>query len=1003
MQYGTNTGATSNREDNYANYTNNNIDVISVQGQYTTDDPNQLYIDRAKFNEAVDKGIFPELNGLLGLINNINYWATFNNFSRDSQTGSDLSKEKREREYVDDIFTYSDVEYESPEDDPGFKKRYEENVYNLAGSHGYGNEPISYLTRLAQYQSNSFEYLLKRKLSLLNASQLRDYIIPRGDKLKQAYIRWDALVCLFNEYLIPRSDKGQPIFIVADRIYDIHDQVSKVDPLLYAPISNYSKVGENVIYDFSCDANVCILPHQFGEKEVEGVTIDSLGLEATFGYTPNLSVFATDYLISIYKKERIYTYNNKFITIGNGTLEGRPSESELIDSDRFRRIGSIFLNVNMLTEIAEKNEDNEDYTLGQFINDIWKKVNKVCPNHNFVLTDDKESNTLFIIDLPVDNTELPTDFHEFIPFSNKNILRSFDYTSNIPSALSSTIAIQSQSPRSIRDIDGVTFAAFNKSIKNRIFSNDASSEIEKTKAQLKSEQSKIISRQHQLRSILLTFTNSFFKNIKYADTEKSLIGEGNITGMLKEYQKNASYMSISFTDTNSFNSVIPLEFSATLDGISGMVIGNIFKIQKDRLPKAYKNSNIGFILFNEEQSITAGGDWTTNISGKMTILPEKKISIKGITIEIPTKKDAILMQEPVVSSNSTEDLLAGQNLVSNISDAVVGDVVYLKAMKDNSPSRPKGISDSPTGAFTAFNVTDQDSIGYAFVRSEPYVNNERGGILDDFYSDNSLGAFDSWNKKDAPISKFGSKGWASEALGKVVAVDPNDPNYIPGREDPNSDNQHIEYPPGEGKAIIHYKNNRVQLLLQSQKLHVTQYTDFQDHIYVYFTYDKSATSHFNSKLGTLGNFYAIKVDSQKKPIEYTKGFRNRVKFVDDIPLVVKGNDHFVLIPKEDMTTHQHIWYNIQFSTEASEIFNPGWTLGQVRDSADNLNYTYIDTNGADTQSNIPALDTKLPLDEYSAIYNCWMHFSILATTQESAAQLFILEEKQDDDDEESNN
>ena len=28
----------------------------------------------------------------------------------------------------------------------------------------------------------------------------------------------------------------------------------------------------------------------------------------------------------------------------------------------------------------------------------------------------------------------------------------------------------------------------------------------------------------------------------------------------------------------------------------------------------------GFIVFNEEQSITAGGDWTTKIGGKMTIL-----------------------------------------------------------------------------------------------------------------------------------------------------------------------------------------------------------------------------------------------------------------------------------------------------------------------------------------------------------------------------------------------
>jgi len=38
--------------------------------------------------------------------------------------------------------------------------------------------------------------------------------------------------------------------------------------------------------------------------------------------------------------------------------------------------------------------------------------------------------------------------------------------------MSATVAIQAQDPRSIQDIDGVTFAAFNKSIKNRILSKN---------------------------------------------------------------------------------------------------------------------------------------------------------------------------------------------------------------------------------------------------------------------------------------------------------------------------------------------------------------------------------------------------------------------------------------------------------------------------------------------------------------------------------------------------
>ena len=500
--------------------------VITVQGQYNGGADRYgntiKYIDRTKFNEAIDKGIFPQLNGLAGLIKNINYWATFNNFSRNIQTGNELSKEDREREYLDEIYEFTDEDFQSPENDPDLLERQKNTVNELQANQGYEDVGmISYLTRLAQFQSNSFERLLVRKLSLQNSNNLRNYVIPRGDRIKQAYIRWDALTCLFNEYLIPRSEKGQSIFIVTDRAYDIGEKTSKIDPLLYTPISNYTQTQENTIFDFSCDANICLLPHQFGETQTQGVTIDTLGLEDTFGYMPNLSVFPTDYLLSIYRKSRKYIYDNKPIDIGLGNF--RAGESKLKDSDRYRRIGSIFLNVNMLLEIAEQNEDNDDYTLGKFINDIWDKVNKVCPNHNFVLTDDKESNTLFIIDLPVDNTEVPTDFHEFIPFSNKNILRNFDYTSNVPSALSSTVAIQSQSPRSIRDIDGVTFAAFNKSIKNRIFSLDVDSDFEKTKLQLQSEKSKLVTRQTLLSNLLLTYQQSFLKNINTFWMSKTLI------------------------------------------------------------------------------------------------------------------------------------------------------------------------------------------------------------------------------------------------------------------------------------------------------------------------------------------------------------------------------------------------------------------------------------------------------------------------------------------------
>jgi hypothetical protein len=315
------------------------------------------------------------------------------------------------------------------------------------------------------------------------------------------------------------------------------------------------------------------------------------------------------------------------------------SETQLLEKDYTNRIGSIFLNLNMIDYIASKNSTNTNYTVGNFVTDIWDEVNKACPNHNFVLTDDKESNCLYIIDLPVNKEDLPPapELHEFIPFSNKNILRNFSYTSNVPSALSSTIAIQAQDPRSIQDIDGVTFAAFNRAIKNRLFSVDTESTWVKTQADINREAGNYYKKRSLLQEELFNYRYNFFSDLVAQANDQDLKG-GNIGGILKEYQQMSTYVSEAKNLGTSFTSVIPLEFNATLDGISGIVIGNLFKVQKDRLPRAYAKTDIGFIVFNEEQKITAGGDWTTDISGKMVILDSDKkklpIRVTPITNEV---------------------------------------------------------------------------------------------------------------------------------------------------------------------------------------------------------------------------------------------------------------------------------------------------------------------------------------------------------------------------------
>lgn len=684
------------------------------------------------YDAARGFGLFPEYNGLVGLIKALSNYATFNSFTMSSIiNNNDYNTNEAVGESVygdnlDDLFPQTEDDFVenaagAEEGSAAVKaeRKAQSKVDALDAAYNGASHPAwvsrrEYLRDLLRFQAETVQSALLKKLSLNDAEELRNYIIPKGGYVgaeegeavlrdenllgtavgggpslfdiaynynysaaegtsgwydtnyihrnNQPFIRWDALAILINEVLIPTSEDGKnPLHIITDRVYDSGGGKAKLDPLNFAKITEYNEeTGARDVFDFSTDPNVCMLPTQLFYMPTNVA-------EEVFGYLPRNNVFPKEYMIAVHGKDHLETHYNSKILQDDTTLAAE---------DQFTRIGNIFLNINMLNNIVDKNGNDEDYTIGNFINDIWKGVNKSCPNHNFVLTDDKESNNIFIIDLPVDQGDLPKTYHTFIPFSNKNIFREFTYTSNVPNALSATIAIQSQDPRSIQDIDGVTFAAFNKSIKNRILSKDTKPSWDKVKEDVKSNASSLMNRRRELRRLLEIYNLNFMKNLSLEASGLETLGDSNIAGVLKEYQQSGTYQQKALGMQSSFTSVIPLDFNATLDGISGMVIGNMFKIQKDRLPKAYADADIGFIVFSEEQKITAGGDWTTDISGKMVMLEQ---GYKYTKVRLNTNPPAVALIE---EKELVEDLIAlGANYaVSNLYIEATVDPLQIKLL-----------------------------------------------------------------------------------------------------------------------------------------------------------------------------------------------------------------------------------------------------------------------------------------------------------------------------------
>jgi len=680
-------------------------------------------LTQAEYTKAGSEQITLESNGLVGLIQGLYNASTFNtNYINNL---GDTDSEFDNDEYQEIFALYEKQLGFNPQDAP--RNEDTQYLFDAANNTNYSNSQVElYLIDLVRFQSDSILADLNRKLSI-PPEKLNSFFIKKTSDLSdgqstntaETYIRWDALCVLINDMLIPKDEKEYNTFnIIADRVYDIGNKKSKIDPLLYCPITAFREKNEyNPISDFSCDSNVCLLPNQF---ELEGS-----GIEQSLGYKPDLSVFPLKYLIGVYgRTDKEYYYNDSVVDINGTTIQ-------LSDDDKIRRIGGIFLNLKMLLNIAEKNQNEDEYTLGKFLTDVWGEVNKVCPNHNFVLTDDKESNSIFVIDLPVDNSKTPSydDLYEFIPFSNKNTLREFSYESLVPSALSATIAIQAQDPRSITDIDGVTFAAFNRSIKNRLFSEDITPNWEKIRNDLNNKRTEIENQIFRSEDILRTYALNVFRNLKLEANDKDLIGgTDNVIGVLKSYQTSNAYLQSAFNNTSTFTSVIPLNFNLKMDGISGIVIGNIFKIRKDRLPKAYSKTNVGFIVFNESQTITAGQDWTTDLSGKMIILPDSNYNIQGNIVYKNFREQFTDQEKGSREQLSNSRLDETQIRVGDVGLLKVGDPVYLKKVKINSI------------------INFEGNVGFSFVRSTPEVDNEdpRGGDL--FQIDNAIGAFNSWQR-----------------------------------------------------------------------------------------------------------------------------------------------------------------------------------------------------------------------------------------------------------------
>jgi hypothetical protein len=243
--------------------------------------------------------------------------------------------------------------------------------------------------------------------------------------------------------------------------------------------------------------------------------------------------------------------------------------------------------------------------------------------------------------------------------------------------MGSIIAISAQDPSGIGKLgyDNATLVAWNEGISDRLIpTKDFSSTIK-------------LANESDATTFLLPFLTkiySYFEALKSNDKSNINFAYGGLNFAYRDFLANLN----KYDERNNFKTIIPTELSITLDGIGGMVIGNLFTINQEVIPKGYKGTKerkLAYIVTKLSHDIQ-NNDWTTTLSAYPIIFenaPAQNITKKwknqkypgtsGFSLSIGGKSFAFINSNNTLSASETvkKVYIPARNIaVPNISEGL---------------------------------------------------------------------------------------------------------------------------------------------------------------------------------------------------------------------------------------------------------------------------------------------------------------------------------------------
>jgi GH24 family phage-related lysozyme (muramidase) len=285
-------------------------------------------------------------------------------------------------------------------------------------------------------------------------------------------------------------------------------------------------------------------------------------------------------------------------------------------------IENIYLNIDFLYRLSiEPNlqTKNQELKLYDYLKSMLKEVQESIGGvNNFDIHVDPIDNVARIIDLNYIDSISKTDaYKSAFQIEAQNLsgtVRSYNLQSKIFPEQGSMIAIGAQvKGANTQGTSASTLLDFNNSLEDRIIPKKIDPPLSNNSQLVDS----VTAKYEKLKVNINKIKEFFFEDPKKSVDTNEPIHDQSKTSEYKAALRDliVYFQNVVKSNTNG-RSIIPVQVSLTMDGIGGLVIGHLFKIPPDLLPKGYGSDSVGGKLIQTITGIShkvAGGDWTTTI------------------------------------------------------------------------------------------------------------------------------------------------------------------------------------------------------------------------------------------------------------------------------------------------------------------------------------------------------------------------------------------------------